>query len=129
MKNWHRILRVSVVLIVISLLQLVSPSHAIAMDGDPPNPEYCVAQWEVTLDQGLACGCSVGYVVAGHNSADCQDPCSYTGSLTKICPGPLVTTVTVEIPLDCGASDGLELICPGGSGPYLKARFYCDPCI
>ena len=49
--------------------------------------------------------------------------------MTKICPGPLVTTFTGEIPLDCGARDGLELTCPGGPGPYLKAPFYCAPCI
>ena len=129
MKNWHRISRISGALIVISLLQLVSPSDATAMDGEPASPNNCVAQWEVATDLSESCGCSVGWALFATNSPDCQEPCSYVGTVTKICPGPVVTTVAVPFEIACTEDGSLDLTCPTASSPYLRARFYCAPCL
>jgi len=101
---------------------------AMALDGDPANPYNCAAQWEVSVDDTQACGCSVSYLMTATNSPDCQDPCTYLGTMTKLCPG-LATTYTAPFQFACGAKDNLDVTCGANPIPYLRARFWCAPCL
>jgi hypothetical protein len=117
------------IFVLAGALNAGATSPLIRLDGDPANSNRCAAQWVVTIDESEACGCSVGYSLLGMNSPDCEDPCDYLGTLTKTCPGLVATTVTVPFDLICGDSDDLELICEPNTSPYLRARFYCAPCL